>query len=224
MGPGATRPPGAGTLSVRRLDISMPIFPGMPAFPGDPAFRSDPVRRIDRGDPYNLSALSLGSHTGTHVDPPRHFVAAGAAVDRLDLGALNGPCELVSVEGPRGSLGRAELSGVPRGTERVLLRTRNSERWARRLEFFPDYDALSPDGAAFLRELGVRLVGIDSLSIESDPAGAFPVHRDLLGHGIVIVEGLLLAAAAPGPYDLSCLPLLLRDGDGGPARATVTPA
>lgn len=202
----------------------MPVFAGMPSFPGDPAFRADPVRRIDRGDPYNLSVLSLGSHTGTHVDPPRHFVADGAPVDRLDLGALNGPCEVVSAEGAHGPVGRAELDGIPRGTERVLVRTRNSARWARRLEFFPDYDALSPDGAVSLRERGVRLVGIDSLSIESDPQGTFPVHRDLLGHGILILEGLLLAAAPPGRYDLTCLPLLLRDGDGGPARASLTPA
>ncbi len=208
-------------MPLRYLDISMPLLAGMPSFPGDPEFASAPVRRIARGDPYNLSQLTLGTHTGTHVDPPRHFDDRGLPTDRLDLDLLNGPCGVVRARADHGTLGPRELAGLPKGLERVLLRTSNSERWSRALEFFPEFDCLSLEGARFLRERGVRLVGIDALSVESDPSGRFPVHHELLSHGTVIVEGLLLAEAAEGRYELSCLPLRLRDGDGGPARAAL---
>jgi arylformamidase len=213
-----------GSLATpRRMDVSMPVFVGMPAFPGDPEFESEPVHRIASGDPYNLSRVTLGTHTGTHVDPPRHFLEGASPIDRLDLDQLNGPCELVVVHGQHGPIGRNELAAIPEGTERVLLRTTNSERWARSLDFFPDYEALSLDGARYLRERGVRLVGIDALSVEADTTGKFPVHHELLGHGTLILEGLLLAEAGAGRYELECLPLRLRDGDGGPARATLLP-
>ncbi len=199
----------------------MPLFAGMPAFPGDPEFVSEPFREIANGDPYSLSTLRLGSHAGTHVDPPVHFLPGGTSVDRLDLDQLNGPAYLLQVASDRTTIGPEELRGVPAGTTRLLLRTANSERWARRLEIFPDYVALLPEAARTLRELGIRFVGIDSLSIELDPTERFPVHHDLLRHGIPILEGLLLAEAPAGAYSLDCLPLRLRDGDGGPARVVL---
>lgn len=199
----------------------MPLFPGMPAFPGDPLYATEPVHRIARGDAYNISRVTLGTHAGTHVDPPIHFVPGGATVDQLDLGVLNGPCTVVDL--PQASeVGPAELAAVPPGTARVLLRTRNSGRWEASLTFFDDYVAVTLDGARRLRELGVGLVGIDALSVERDPTGTFPVHHELLGHGVLIVEGLRLAPVPAGPAELACLPLLLKGGDGGPARATVT--
>lgn len=212
-----------GVGSGPRIDVTMPLFPGMPVFPGDVPFAAAPTARLERGDPYDLSTLTLGSHAGTHVDPPRHFLPQGATIDRLDLDVLNGPAYVLEVPADRSAIGVAELADVPPGTERLLLRTANSVRWARRLEFFADYVALREDGARSLRERGIRFVGIDSLSVESDPSGRYPVHRDLLGHGIPILEGLLLAEAPPGPYVLDCLPLRIRDGDGGPARVVLRP-
>jgi len=206
------------------IDISMPLFRGMPAFPGDPPFASDPIRSIARGDAYNISTVSLGTHAGTHVDPPVHFLSRGPPIDAIDLGALNGPCWVVDLTRGPPSLGAAEVAGVPSGEERILFRTANSERWARRLEFFSDYVALAAAAADEIVARGpVRLVGIDSLSIESDPSGAFPVHHALLGAGILILEGLLLDGVPSGPYELRCLPLRLRGGDGGPARAVLLP-
>jgi len=207
----------------RILDVSMPVRPGMPSFPGDPAVVTAPVRRIDRGDPYNLSLWTFGSHTGTHVDPPLHFVPGGLAADALDLSVLNGPCQVVDVGATTKSIGPAEAARVPSGATRVLFRTANSARWAVASDFFDDYVALSPPGAAALASMGVHLVGIDALSIESDPSGKFPVHHALLGRGVLILEGLQLADAAPGAYELRCLPLRLVGGDGAPCRAVLLP-
>lgn len=220
--PTAALPTRREVTPTRRFDISMPLAPSMPAFPGDPAFASVPVRSLAQGDPYSVSSISLGSHAGTHVDPPRHFLPAGGGVDQLDLEVLNGPCRVVDVPATSAAIGRAETDPVPAGTRRVLFRTLNSERWSRRLEFFPDYVALTEEGARFLLGRGVALVGIDSLSVESDPTGRFPVHHLLLGGGALILEGILLHDVPPGEYVLECLPLRLMGGDGGPARATLT--
>ncbi len=206
---------------MRRIDISMPLFPGMPSFPGDPEFRSTPLRSIEAGDPYRLSELSFGSHAGTHVDPPVHFIPGGPTVDELDLDILNGPCRVVQVDASATSVGSEEVARVPAGTTRVLFRTSNSERWASSLSFFPDCVGLTPAAARGLVERGVQLVGIDALSVENDPSGEFPVHRALLRRGTLILEGLLLATAPAGEYELECLPLRLQAGDGGPARAAL---
>jgi arylformamidase len=206
---------------VRVLDVSMPLFEGMPAFPGDPPFRTEPVARLARGDPYDLSRLTLGSHAGTHLDPPSHLLRGGRTVDRLDLATLSGPCRVIAVGSGGSDVARQELARLPAGTRRVLLRTPNSARWARKLEYFEDFVGLSLEAARLLADRGVRLVGIDALSVESDPSRRFPVHRELLGRGVVVLEGLLLGSAPPGRYDLVCLPLRLRAGDGGPARAVL---
>jgi arylformamidase len=207
---------------MRRIDISMPLFPGMPSFPGDPTFSSNAVRSTSRGDPYNISGLAFGSHAGTHVDPPVHFVPGGATTDQLDLEVLNGPCRVVEVEAGARAVEVPVVNRIPSGTERVLFRTSNSSRWARSLTFFPDYVGLTPDSAERLLRRRVRLVGIDALSVENDPTGTFPVHHALLGGGALILEGLLLSEAPAGEYLLDCLPLRLRNGDGGPARATLS--
>jgi arylformamidase len=205
----------------RHLDISMPLFAGMPSFPGDPEFCSAELRSIAKGDPYNLSGISMGTHAGTHVDPPVHFLPRGTTVDRIDLDLLNGPCRVVDVGAEAKAVRPDDVAQIPRGTARVLFRTSNSARWARSLTFFPDYVGLTPAAAEALLERQVRLVGVDALSVENDPSGAFPVHHLLLGRGALILEGLLLDDVAAGDYVLECLPLRLRDGDGGPARATL---
>jgi len=206
---------------MRRIDVSMPLGPGMPSFPGDPPFHVTVVESLARGGPYNLSTLSFGSHAGTHLDPPRHFANSGTPTDELDLDALNGPCRVVDVAPGTGAIGPDVVSRIPAGTARVLFRTENSARWSRSPEFFPDYVGLTPDAAEALVARSVRLVGIDSLSVENDPSGAYPVHRTLLRHGVLVLEGLLLAHAAGGEYELECLPLRWTGGDGGPARAVL---
>ncbi len=171
-----------------------------------------------------MSQLHLGTHTGTHVDPPWHFVDGGATVDHLAPEVFFGPAAVADLRGATGDIGPAELEelALPEAATRLLLRTRNSELWNRLPAEFPDrYVALGVEGARWMVDRGIRLVGIDFLSIEAGGPPDFPVHHTLLEAGVVIVEGLDLRAAEPGDYTLACFPLKLLDGDGAPARAVL---
>ena len=207
----------------RIIDVSLPIGPDLPTWPGDPGIRIDPAKRIDRGDPANVSELHLGSHTGTHVDPPVHFLPGERSIDELALDAFFGPAVVADLR-RADAIGAAELEalGLPDGTERLLCQTRNSELWTRLPVDFPDdYVAVTEDGARWLIDRGIRLVGVDFLSVEKSAGGDHPVHRTLLGGGTVIVEGLDLSRVEPGSYTLACFPLRITDGDGSPARAVL---
>src|SRR5918992_1146729 len=207
----------------RIIDVSLPIGPDLLTWPGDPGIRIDSAKRIDRGDPANVSEFHLGSHTGTHVDPPVHFLPGERSIDRLDLDVFFGPAVVADL-GKADAIGRAELDrlGLPEGAERLLCRTRNSELWSRLpVEFPQDYVAVTAEGAEWLVDRAVRLVGVDFLSVERAGAPGHPVHPTLLGGGTIIVEGLDLSRVEPGPYTLACFPLRVRDGDGSPARAVL---
>jgi arylformamidase len=174
----------------------------------------------DRGDPANVSLLRFGSHTGTHVDAPAHFVDGGAGVDALALDVLIGRTLVAELTAPA-VVERADLAALPlEGHTRLLLKTRNSALWEAP-SFSRDYVALSVDAARFLVERGLRLVGIDYLSIEGYAATGHPVHTTLLGAGLVILEGLDLRRVTPGVYELICLPLALAGADGAPCRAVL---
>lgn len=209
------------SLSAGRVhDVSRPLRDGGTIYPGDPEIVFRLHSSIDRGDAANVSALALGSHSGTHVDAPSHFIPGGEPVDRIPLERLIGPATVLDLPGlasvDAAALARQDL----RGQRRVLLRTRNSAAGAP-AGFTPDYCALAPDGAAYLLDRGVELVGIDALSVEPFGSDDFAVHRLLLGRGVVIVEGLDLSAVAAGVYQFVCLPLRLEGLDGGPARAVL---
>jgi arylformamidase len=206
---------------VQIYDVTWPLFPGMPAFPNNPDLRLTPVHSLARGEAYNLSELSLGTHSGTHVDPPSHFLPTGATAERLDLTVLNGPCRVVRIPDAHAEIGVADLKGLLHGLRRVLFRTRNSGRWVTEARFFPDYVAVSPEAAEYIGAAGLKLVGIDSLSVERDSTGQYPVHHTLLESGCLILEGLQLANVPEGEYELRCLPLRLQGGDGAPCRAVL---
>ena len=204
------------------IDISRPIGADTPVWPGDPAVVVERVASVAAGDPADVSRLQLGTHSGTHVDPPAHFVPGGATVDELPLDVLVGPVVVADLTAAE-SIDTAALEALalPAGTVRVLLKTaaagpsRGGSGAAA-----PDRGILTVDGARWLVERGVRLVGADTLSIEAGTHG-YPAHRLLLEAGVVIVEGLDLSPAAPGDYDLVCLPLRIAGGDGAPARAVL---
>ncbi len=202
-------------------DISLPVMSGGVVYPGNPEIRIEAQQSIAKGGSSNVSALSFGSHTGTHVDAPKHFFDAGAGVDTLPLNVLMGPAVLICVGDDVMAVGKEQLRlHELKGHERVLIKTRNSS-FIRGSEFVKDYTYLAPDGAEYLVSLGVKLVGVDYFSVEQFHSGHHRTHRTLLEHGVVIVEGLDLSEPPLGPYELRVLPLRLTGLDGAPARAVL---
>jgi arylformamidase len=194
---------------VEIIDISVPIRPGMPTYPGDPQVLLERVESIPDGASANVSRLEIGVHAGTHVDAPAHFLEGAETTEQLPLNVLNGPCEVVEAA----RLDESAVEAVPEGTERVLFKTTNSELWA--LERFPDeFERFDGAGASALVGRGVKLVGVDFLSV-----GDHEAHRVLLAAGVVPLEGLDLRGVESGTYELHCLPLRLVGSDGAPARA-----
>jgi arylformamidase len=205
----------------RIFDISVPVISGGVVYPGNPEIRIEPHSELGKGGSSNLSRLSFGSHTGTHVDAPRHFFEAGSTVDRLPLDALIGRARVISFPDDVMSVTAAHLQPFQLdGVERLLIRTRNSRLVTQR-EFHRDYTYIAPDAAEYLASLGAKLIGVDYLSVEQFHSGHHRTHRTLLERGIVIVEGLDLSGIEPGDYEFCCLPLRLEGLDGAPARAVL---
>lgn len=202
----------------RRLyDITVPLSPALPCYPGDPGVEVTPVAQLAQGDIANVSRLGLSSHSGTHLDAPRHFFQKGHTIDALDLEILVGAAQVCAVT-PATHITAEDLQALPlQGVRRVLFKTSNGALWDRP-GFQPNYVALAPSAAHLLVKLGVVLVGIDYLSVDAYEHPEFPVHRILLQAGILILEGLDLRTVPPGAYELIALPLLVQDGDGAPAR------
>jgi arylformamidase len=205
----------------RIYDISMPIRSGGIVYPGNPDIDITLQQAVAKGAGANVSAIRFGSHTGTHADASRHFFDDGQPVDQIPLDRLIGPAILVSFPDNVRAIGAAELKAHDlRGRTRILLRTRNSALLSQK-QFAPDYTYLAPDGAEYLVDKGVELVGIDYLSIEQFHSGHHRTHRTLLAKSVVILEGLDLSAPPPGEYQLICLPLRIEGCDGAPARAVL---
>jgi len=205
----------------RIYDISVPIRSGGLVYPGNPEIDIALQQAVAKGAGANVSTIRFGSHTGTHADAARHFFDDGQTVDKIPLERLIGPSLLLSFADDVRSVGAAELRAHDiRGQTRILLRTRNSAFLSQK-EFVMDYTYLAPDGAQYLVDQGVELVGIDYLSIEQFHSGHHLTHRALLERSVVIVEGLDLSVPPPGEYQFICLPLRIEGCDGAPARAVL---
>ena len=204
-------------------DITVPFSTELPVYPGDPAVQITQVASLAAGDICTVSHLSFGSHTGTHVDPPAHFIAGKATLDELPLDVLIGPARVVEVGNEIDVIDVAQIDEANlAGVERVLFKTRNSRLWQRGAhDFERDFVYLETDAAERLVALGVKLVGIDYLSIEKFNFDQPTTHYALLGNDVVVVEGLNLAEIAAGDYELICLPMKIQNGDGGPARVVL---
>jgi arylformamidase len=203
------------------IDVTVPIRDGMVHWPGNPEVR---IVRSEKatadGGVSRTSALSFGSHTGTHVDAPVHFGVSPQGVDALPIDALVGPARVVAVE-ERAAITRSDVEPLDvQAGERLLFKTRNSARCWGTDAFVSDYVYVAPDAAAYLVERRVRTVGVDYLSVGGRVDGAV-THRILLGAGVCVLEGLDLSAVTPGLYDLVALPLRIAGGDGAPARAVL---
>jgi len=206
-------------------DVTVPVSNELPTWPSDPGVEITAWRSFSAGDGVNVSMLNLGAHTGTHVDAPAHFIEGAAKVESLSLDALIG--EALVIEVPEDATAIYEefvqKHFVP-GTERVIFKTRNSAFWNEaRPQFHTDYTYLDLPAARWLAEQGIKLVGIDYLSIEKYASEKHETHLALLSRSVVILEGLNLTGIVPGKYELICLPLRLRSnkGDGAPARVVL---
>lgn len=203
------------------FDISLTISPDLPVWPGDPSIELEQVESMDAGAHANVSRLSAGVHIGTHVDAPHHFMNDGHTIEQLSLEVLTGPCYVTQLPDGVESITAEALDSMslPANTQRILFGTSNSRLWARgETDFQEDFVAVAEDGAGWLVEHGIRLVGVDYLSV-APYSDSVPTHRILLQAGVIVLEGLDLSAVPRGFYDLYCLPLKLLGAEGAPARA-----
>jgi len=205
---------------MRIYDVSLTLSPSLPVWPGDPAIVLERIEKIEDGANANVSRMDMSVHTGTHVDAPYHFLGGNTpTVEQLPLNILTGRALVVHLPIiDRIDAKALEKIKIPAGTRRVLIKTRNSEIWSRgEMTFQTDFVGISPDGAEFLIRCGIKLIGIDYLSIAPFKQSR-PTHELLLAAGVVVVEGLDLSQVSPGKYMLYCLPLKLQGSDGAPAR------
>ena len=201
-------------------DITVGISPDMPIYKGDPGVEINSFKSIASGSSANVSQISFGVHSGTHVDAPNHFIDGARRVDALDPEKLMGRCRVIGVPEDVVAIG-PEHVGELDGIQRVLFKSRNSAFWNTPEDGFrSDFSYLVPETAELLVEKGVVLVGIDYLSIEKSGSPGHPVHKTLLGSEVVILEGADLREVEPGDYEIICLPLKYHggNGDGAPAR------
>jgi arylformamidase len=201
-------------------DISQTINPGIVVYPGDPEVKFDQTFSIVKGDIVNLYNITMGSHTGTHVDAPKHFYDQGLTIDQLSMDYFIGPAKVFELL-KSSTISQADLEScdIQKG-DIVLLKTKNSALLAR-TDFDPSFTYVDPGAAEFLADVGIRTLGFDYLSIDPYKSLDFKAHYILLGRNIVIIEGLNMSAVAPGEYQMVALPLKLQDGNGSPARVVL---
>ncbi len=208
---------------MRIYDISLGVSPDLPVWPGDPPIVLKRVAKIEDGANANVTHFSGSVHSGTHIDAPIHFLENGAGVEALPLNILIGRAYVIDLSDATVlDAETLEAAGIPPRTKRLLLKTKNSELWAKwETRFQEDFVGVNKSGAEWLIRKGVRLVGIDYLSIAPFKQSKEP-HQILLGAEVVILEGLNLYEVRQGRYNLYCLPLKLMGSDGAPARAILT--
>lgn len=204
-------------------DITFPISNETPVYEGDPHVRIETAASFAKGDAANVTALCFGAHTATHVDAPNHFIDGTRRVHELELEKLIGECRVVEIGGDVIAIEPEHLGDLD-GVERILFKTRNSQFWNDpRKGFRKDFTYISPEAARALADAGIKLVGIDYLSVEKFGSEDFATHITLLEKEIVIVEGLDLREISAGDYEIICLPLKIvsETGDGAPARTVL---
>jgi arylformamidase len=200
------------------VDVSLPLKNGLVHWPGDPPFTVERVRDLDRGDDATVSHLNMGAHSGTHMDAPAHFIRGGASLDSLPPDAVIGRGRVIGIDDEHAvTPDELEPCGIRRG-ERILFKTRNSDRCYKTQKFVEDFVYISAGAARLLASRGVRCVGIDYLSVGGYIFDGRETHELLLGAGVWIIEGLDLSGIEPGPVDMICLPIRLAGAEGAPAR------
>lgn len=204
-------------------DVTVAISPQTPVYEGDPKIQLATAHSIARGDAANVTDLHFGAHTATHVDAPNHFIEGTSKVIDMPLDVLIGAARVVEIPADALAIDETHVENL-NGAERVLFKTRNSEFWNEPEKgFCRDFTYIEPAAARLLVEKGIKLVGIDYLSVEKFGSEKFETHTAFLEKGVVIIEGLDLREIAAGDYELICLPLKIESetGDGAPARVVL---
>ena len=205
---------------MRLIDVSVPLDAQLPTYPHNTPFSLEPIKRIARGDSSNVSTLHMSAHTGTHVDAPRHFFDQGAGTESLALELLIGRARVIEIDS-RAGIAAEDLAPLDLSDDiRVLIKTHNSRLWGSP-EFHQDYVGVTDSGATYLVEHGIKVVGVDYLSVEKFHNPGAPAHHVLLGAGTIVIEGLNLHEVDPGVYEMFCLPLRVVGSDGAPARVVL---
>ncbi len=206
------------------IDISVPLSSTMVTWPGDPAVKIEKTMDVCCGDDATVSRLDFGSHTGTHVDSVSHFKAGGKTIDEMDLSVYIGPATVIDLSDAdviNADCLKNLLIDDWSTIKRIIFKTKNSNTQWWQEPFNKQFVHLSLDGAEFLTAQGVKLIGVDYLSVEGFHSQGAPVHHHLLDHEVHIVEGLMLNTVTAGQYELICLPLKIKQGDGAPARVVL---
>ncbi len=209
---------------MRVYDVTLPLSARLPSWPDDPAFSRQVVSSHAAGDEVEVSAIGLGSHTGTHIDAPRHLFPNGRTIDQLPFDSLMGEAWVCRLNpGLTAVTAQAlESAEIPKEVRRLLLATGNGLLWnGNDWSFSSQFVALSKDAAEWVVARGINLLGIDYLSVDTFDSPGLPAHRTLLSHDVVVVEGLDMRDVPAGPYRLCCLPLRLEGADGAPARVVL---
>jgi len=208
---------------MKLIDVSVPLDATLPTYPNNTPFSLEPVKRLARGDSSNVSTLHMSAHSGTHVDAPRHFFDSGPGTEALALDLLMGRVRVIQVTSRTGVTAEDLAAEDFSEDVRILIKTRNSLFWGSS-EFRTDYVGVTESGARHLVAHGIKLVGVDYLSVEQFKTPGAPAHHVLLGAGTIVIEGLNLRDVEPGIYDLCCLPLRIVGSDGAPARVVLRKA
>jgi arylformamidase len=202
---------------MKLIDVTVPIDSTLATYPGNTPFNLEAIKRLANGDSSNVSTLHLSAHAGTHVDAPRHFFDEGGGVETLALELLCGRTRVVELT-TRKAVTAEDLAGFDlREDVRLLLKTANSRLWGTP-DFHQDFIGVTEGAARFLVDRGVKVVGVDYLSVEPYNTPGAPAHHVLLGAGTIVIEGLNLRDVEPGTYEMFCLPLAVVGADGAPAR------
>jgi arylformamidase len=205
---------------MKLIDVSVPLDARLPTYPNNTPFTLEPVKRIARGDTSNVSTLHMSAHAGTHVDAPRHYFDERPGTESLPLELLMGRTRVIEIDSRTG-VAADDLRAFDLSDDiRVLIKTHNSQLWGSPA-FHADYVGVTESGAKHLVERGVKVVGVDYLTVEVFKNPGAPAHHVLLGAGTIVIEGLDLRDVDPGVYEMFCLPLRVVGSDGAPARVVL---
>jgi arylformamidase len=203
-------------------DITVSLGENTHIWPSQEKISIKDLKRMDMGGTSNIKSLKITTHSGTHVDAPLHMIPGGMSVDEIPLETFIGKVQVVEIKNPHEIKEEELFNKLLKGTERIIFKTGNTEKLKQHESFFSDYAYITQSCAKFLIDSGIKLVGIDYLSVDRFSDKNHTVHKMLLGNGVVIIENLGLGNIEEGLYNIICMPMRIKNADGAPARVTLS--